>query len=379
MDGYVVGAEEIGALESAGVPTSLRVSGSSLPGAPWIGPIPAGTAVRVMTGALLPPNADRVVPVEETDGEASPGVVLLGGAGNGKGGLSAPGRHVRPAGEESRAGEVLARPGDTVEAGPLALLAAAGIEDLRVHLAPRVALVVTGSELVPAGRLEALEGGVRRADVLAPTLPHWIRWAGGLPLAPRTVPDDPGTIRDALAQARDEADLVLTTGGASMGSADLVKDVLDEMDIDLDFWRIRMRPGSPVSLGRLKRGRGDRVPVLGLPGNPVSAAVAFLVLGVPAIRSLGGHRRESLASLSATARGELGGPDDLTRFVRVALVPEGGGRWGAAPAGPQGSGAIRSLALADGLAYLPEGSPPPPVGEPVEVLLLPRSGWAAGS
>ena len=159
-----------------------------------------------------------------------------------------------------------------------------------------------------------------------------------------------------------------------MGETDRVKDVLDDLGFQLDFWRIRMRPGSPVSFGHLPR-EGGSVPVMGLPGNPVSAMVTCLVLAGPAIRALGGHRRRFPFSTRAIVRSPLSGPEKLTRFFRVTLTPESSGGWGARAAAGQGSGVIKSMALADGLAVVPDGTRAPGVGEFVEVLVLPHRGW----
>jgi molybdopterin molybdotransferase len=330
-----------------------------------------------MTGALLPMGSDRVFPVEDTDGESGePGLVRIRRSEDGRSPWSVPGKHVREAGEEVREGDLLASTGDSLDFGLLALLGTTGAASVPVHPQPRVAVLVTGSELVPVGSRESLGGGRRRADVLSPVLPILVRGAGGLALPPATVPDEAHALRGSLEKAATEADFVVTTGGASMGTADLVKEVLDGMGFELDFWRIRMRPGSPVSFGHLPVPAGPRkVPVLSLPGNPVSAVVGCLVLGIPAIRALGGHRRRFLPMIRATLRDPLPGPEHLTRFFRVALDPEGGGTWGARPSAHQGSGALRSVALADGLALIPEGKAAPDVGEPVEVLLAPRSGW----
>jgi molybdopterin molybdotransferase len=330
-----------------------------------------------MTGGLIPEGADAVVPVEKTDRERqSPGRVRIA---TGPGGESAvrPGAHVRPAGEEVEAGERLAAPGDTVTPPLLALVAVTGMPSLFVHPAPRVAIVVTGDELVPGGDPAAVARGTRRADVLSPTLPPFVRAAGGAPLSPVRVDDDRAALGKALMDAA-AADFVITTGGASMGEADLVKSALDDVGFELDFWRVHMRPGSPVSFGRLRHG-GRRVPVLGLPGNPVSAMVTFLTLGVPALRTLGGHANAHLPAVRATARERLGGPADLRCYLRVTLQAEGDGRWGARLSAPQGSGAIRNLALADGLAVLAEGVGEIAEGESVPVLLLPRFGWAENS
>jgi molybdopterin molybdotransferase len=330
-----------------------------------------------MTGGLIPEGADAVIPVEKTDreGESAGRVRVALPAGEPP---VRRGAHIRPAGEEVEAGERLAAPGDTVTPPLVALVAATGSAELLVHPAPRVALLVTGDELVPSGDPEALAGGIRRADVLSPTLPHFVRAAGAAPLDPVRVEDDRPKLMNALRGASAAADFVITTGGASMGEADLVKSALDELGFELDFWRVRMRPGSPVSFGRLRDG-GRSVPVLGLPGNPVSAMVTFLTLGVPALRTLGGHARVHLPTVRATARERLSAPPDLRCYLRVTLGAEGEGRWGARLSAPQGSGAIRNLALADGLAVLAEGVGEVAEGESVPVLLLPRFGWAENS
>ena len=161
-----------------------------------------------------------------------------------------------------------------------------------------------------------------------------------------------------------------------MGEADLVKSVLHDMGFQLDFWRVLMRPGSPVSLGRLPESSDRRqVPVLGLPGNPVSALVTFLMLGLPAIRTLGGHARRFLPKIQATARERFGGPVTLTRFFRVRLDPETSGMCGARFSASQGSGVIRSMASADGLALVPEGTEALEEGDPIQVFLIPHAGW----
>ena len=378
MDGYAVRTADVVLSRDVAFAVALPVIGTSRPGHPPTGPLAPGSAARVMTGGLIPEGADAVVPVEKTDREqAAPGRVRIVFASGAENPVRA-GAHIRPAGEEVENGERLAAPGDTVTPPLLALVAATGTSSLLVHPAPRVAVLVTGDELVPAGDVDALAGGTRRADVLSPTLPAFVRAAGGAPLTPARVEDDRAKLGKALLDAAAAADLVITTGGASMGEADLVKNALDDVGFELDFWRIRMRPGSPMSFGRLRR--DDRsVPVLGLPGNPVSAMVTFLTLGVPALRTLGGHANAHLPTLRAVAREPLRGPADLRVYLRVTLDAEGEGRWGARLSAPQGSGAIRNLALADGLAVLAEGVGEVTEGESVPVLLLPRFGWAENS
>lgn len=383
MDGYALRSEELTRIREDDHPSDkgarFEVAGKSLPGVPAREALAPGTAIRIMTGALLPPGTDTVIPVEETDrevGEAGYVRIRLDLLPEAPVPLS--GRYLRPAGEEARAGEVLARPGDTLDYRLLAHLAAAGIEGLRVHPLPRVGLLVTGGELVPAGNLDSLSGGVRRADILTPSLSSLIRHSGGDPIIALRCGDDHGELADSLREISGDIDLLITTGGASMGEADLVKRVLVDLGGSIRFWGIRMRPGSPVSLASLPR--PDRPPliVLGLPGNPVSAIVTFTVLGVPALRSMGGHRRTFPRTLQGILRDPLPGPLHLTRFPRIRLVAEGHGRWGVHLSGEEGSGVIRGVSGGDGVAILPEGMASPAPGESIEVIPFPGAAWMAG-
>ena len=373
MDGYSLRIADVIHTGDEALSDPLPVVGVSRPGEPWVAGLAAGNAVRIMTGALLPAGADIVVPVEHTDREVAPGQIRvsvdLSGAG--------PSRYVRPAGEEMLEGQCLARPGDTITPGLLSLLCATGEPTVSVRRAPSVALLVTGDELVRAGSPEALEGGVFRADVLSPSLPPLIREGGGAALPPRRVEDNRQSLREALTVAASSSDLIITTGGASMGETDLVKRVLEEMGFRLDFWRVQIRPGSPVSLGWLPRhGTEEQVAVLGLPGNPVSAVVTFLMLGLPLLRTLGGHARRRPPRLTAVAREKLTASGTLTQFLRVRLERTALGTLEAIPATSQGSGAIGSLAVADGLAIVPAASSTIERDQPVEIQLIPSGGWS---
>jgi len=385
MDGYALRSDElsrvragttIGGVQIDGDSNAFRVIGKSFPGEPWTAPLDPGTAVRVMTGAWLPPEADTVVPVEETDREAgNDGVVRIRIAALPPAPSPLEGRFLRPVGEEAREGEILASPGDTLDYRLLAHLAAAGVEGLQAHPLPRVALLMTGSELVPAGDRAALAAGVRRADLLSPALGSLVRRAGGIVSNSVRASDDRESLRRGFLAAAGDADLLITTGGASMGEADLVKEVLLELGGSIDFWGIRMRPGSPVSVGQLPRSDRPPLPVLSLPGNPVSAIVTFTLLGIPALRTLGGHTRTCQRTVAGRVRTPLPGPVHLTRFPRVRLMPEGGGEWGVHMSGEDGSGVIRGIAGGDGVALLPEGEASPGLGEFVEVILFPGTEW----
>ena len=378
MDGYALRAADVTFPPGSRISEPIGVLGAVQPGSPWEGTLAGGKAVRIMTGALLPEGADTIVPVEDTDREqTAPGLVRVRGR-NARSEPARRGRYVRPAGEEMRAGDILAERGASVTPHLLTLLAATGEPRVPVHPPPRIALIVTGDELVEAGDRDALCGGVRRADIISPTLPPLIEDAGAVALPPVRVGDDERETAAALREASSRADLIITTGGASMGEADLVKRVLDDLGYDLDFWRVLMRPGSPVSLGRLPGAAAGRppVPVLGLPGNPVSAVVTFLTLGYPAIRALGGHLRHHLPTLHAVAGCEFGGPGRLTRFFRVRLEPARSGLPAARLSADQGSGVIRSMALADGLACVEAGTATVESGERIAVLLLPHVAWS---
>lgn len=374
MDGYVLRRADMETTDRPGAAPRgpVPVRGASRPGQP-IDPLPPGSAARIMTGALLPEGADTVVPVERTDRErGAAGELVLTEP------LPEEGRFIRPAGEEMTRGELLARPGEALSPGLLALLSSAGLSRVQLHPRPRIGLLVTGDELIGLDEMEtrggALFQGRARVDGLTPSLTPLIREAGGHPLPPRRVGDDRAELRRALTGLATEADLVITTGGASMGDADLLKRALDDLDHEPLFWRIKMRPGSPVSLGRLHVETGGSrrtVPVLGLPGNPVSALVTFLLLGRPLIRRLGGHRQVHLPRVRARSGDALAGHERLTLFPRVHLRNDPDGRWEAFTTGSQSSGVTASMARAQGVAVVPEGSEGVDEGAEVPVILFP--------
>ena len=191
---------------------------------------------------------------------------------------------------------------------------------------------------------------------------------GAVPLRLGIACDDPEDLRQYVERAR-SADVLVTLGGASMGEADLFKRVLDEAGLQLDFWRVKIRPGSPVSFGHLPREIGSDQPVFGLPGNPASTFVTFEVLVRPFLLSLAGHARVLRPVITARAGTDLTVAEGLTGFLRVRLV-QADGVPNALVAGPQGSGLVRSLAAADALAIVPEGIRTISEGSSVEVMVL---------
>jgi molybdopterin molybdotransferase len=236
-----------------------------------------------------------------------------------------------------------------------------------VHRAPTVAILATGDELRTSERYDDVRRGAAIPESNAPMLAAMARTAGALALPLGIAADDPADLRDRIGAAA-HAEVLVTVGGASMGEADLVKRVLDELGFTLDFWRVRMRPGSPVSFGWLARG-DRRQPVFGLPGNPASAFVTFEVFVRPFLRALAGHRRVLRPVVSCACGERMTAAVGLTHFLRVTL---GGsdGRTSVRLAGPQGSGLVSSLARADGLAIVPEDVERLEVGESVAVMLL---------
>jgi molybdopterin molybdotransferase len=359
MDGYAVRADDV-ADAGRDRPIALTVVGSILAGDPSRPTVAAGEAVRIMTGAPVPPGADAVIRVEDTDAEEAPGLVKV----------FEPvehGRSVRMAGEDFRAGATVATTGTEVTPGFVALGATLGLRDLHVRRRPTVALLATGDELRPPDRYEDVLRGTAIPESNTPMLSAMVREAGGVVAHAALARDEEEDLARKLADA-DGVDVLVTIGGASMGEADLVKRVLDRAGFRQDFWRVRMRPGSPFSFGVLPR--GDRLqPVFGLPGNPASAFVTFELFVRPFLRRLGGHGAHLRPSIRCVAGEELRGPTDLATYLRVQGARDTA-RSEVRLTGPQGSGLVLALARADGLAILPEGVGSVPAGAQVDVMLL---------
>ena len=359
MDGYAVLGEDI-AGASPGTPVVLTVTGAvragEVPGAP-VGP---GQAVRIMTGAPVPSGADSVVRVEDTDAEANSGSVRVLRARD-------QGRNIRPAGADMRLGDVVLVAGHAVTPGTVAALSALGLTSVSVVRRPSVAILPTGDELRSPERYDDVRIGVGVPESNGPMIAAAVTHACGVPVHLGTARDNERDLRRRIESAVD-ADALVTIGGASMGEADLVKRVLDDLGFEQSFWRVRMRPGSPFGFGWLPRPEGKQ-PVFGLPGNPSSAFVTFELFVRPFLLALAGHRHVLRRTIRCVAGESLKGPADLTCFLRVGLDSA------SHPAqitlvGPQGSGLVRALPAADGLAVLPDGTRKIAKGEPVDVMLI---------
>jgi molybdopterin molybdotransferase len=330
MDGYAVRAEDVaGATEES--PVSLRLTGEVRAGEPGDLRVSPGEAVRIMTGAPVPAGADTVAPIEEAD--ESEGRVLVRVP-------KSPGHHVRPAGDDLAEGAELVREGTELGAGELALLATMGFSPVPVWRGPRVAVLVTGDELVPP-EVEPEPGQIRDSNSVA--LQALVEEAGGEPIPFPPVRDDRASTLEAFKRAADRADLVVSSGGVSVGGYDFVKPVIEELGA-IELWRVAMQPGKPVVLGRI----GD-IPFLGLPGNPVSIHVGFEQFVRPAIRKMRGCRSLLRPTLVAKLTQTIEKRPGRLHFVRVRLEPADEG-WRASPTGSQGSHIQSSLIDCHGVA-----------------------------
>lgn len=325
MDGYAVRAEDC-----TTAPVELEVIGEVRAGDPGDVKVLPGTAARIMTGAPVPPGADAIVPVEET-GESGASVRI---------GITVErGRHVRPAGDDIEAGDIAVRAGTEIGPGEAALLASLGISPVRVVRRPRVAVLVTGDELVPPEE-EPAPGQIRDSNSLA--LRALVEGAGGEVVVSRSVRDDRATTLEAFADGAAQADLVVSSGGVAVGRYDFVKDVVEELGA-IDMWRVAMQPGKPVVLGRI-----GRTPFLGLPGNPVSIHVSFEQFVRPAIRKMRGCSSLLRPTICARLTRAIEKRPGRLHFVRVELEADHD-RWRAIPR-PQGSHVQSSLVGVHGVA-----------------------------
>jgi molybdopterin molybdotransferase len=347
MDGYAVRAEDV-----ANAPVSLRVTGDIAAGHLATARVEAGTAMRIMTGALIPDGADTVVNLELTD--AGGEVVLVQSAVRA-------GTNIRRRGEDMRAGDLVLAGGTPIRAGEIGVLASTQRGNVVVGRRPEVAVFSTGDEIVEIDQPRAPEQVVNSN---AWSLAALIREAGGVPRMLGIVRDD----RDATVRAIESAlqsDFVVSSGGVSVGAYDFIKDALDVLGADTRLWRVAMKPGKPVVFSKLR----DRV-YFGLPGNPVSSMVSFLLFVAPAIRKAMGQRAGVLPpAVSARLAAPLTSKGDRRNYLRVRVVARGG-ELAAEPMRAQGSGVSTSMLRANGLAVLDAGTTRAEAGSMVTVLLV---------
>jgi molybdopterin molybdotransferase len=353
MDGFAVRSSDA-SRASDKEPVRLRIAGEVRAGDPGKIEVSPGTAVRIMTGAPVPPGGDAVVPVEEIEERGDDLTVTT----------PAPaGRNVRPAGDDLETGELLVRGGTELEAGELALLASMGVSPVEVHRRPRVAVLVTGDELV-SPESDPAPGQIRDSNSVA--LAALVAAAGAQVVLLERVPDELPAVRESFEQAAAHADLVVSSGGVAVGKYDFVKAVVEELG-RIELWRVAMQPGKPVVLGALKD-----APFLGLPGNPVSIHVGFEQFVRPSIRKMRGCAELLRPTVRAVLTSAIEKRPGRMHFVRVVLEARAEG-WTATPTGPQGSHIQSSLIGCHGVARFPRDETQLAAGEEVivEVWRLP--------
>jgi molybdopterin molybdotransferase len=370
MDGYAVRWEDIrGAREEAS--KNLKVIGELPAGAVPKQTVRPGTAIRIMTGAPIPPGADTVVPFEETDEleqrQASQGrtvhlqeVRVLRELPKGA--------SIRPAGEDIARGEVVLRQGCTLRPQELGVLASLGRAAVTVIRRPVVGILATGNELMEPG--EPLDPG-KIYNSNNTTLAASVLRYGGIPRVLGIARDDLASMTAKLEEALD-CDMLITSAGVSRGDYDMVKDVLARHG-EVAFWTVRMKPAKPLAFGvlvKMEKGRvAKRVPHLGAPGNPVSAVIAFEQFGRPAILKMMGKTLLDKPTIEAVLEEPIENTDGRRVYAR-AIVTKRDGRYYARLTGNQGSGVLTSMAKANGLAICPEDVSLVEAGQVVKVQML---------
>ena len=353
MDGYAVRAADVAAASHTH-PVVLPVLETIQAGQRPSHELEAQSAIRIMTGAPVPPGADSVIRVEDTDGGETTVVI--------KDSRDA-GRNVRPRGEDLQIGAVAVRRGTTLGPAHVGVLASVGCTPVPVYRRPRVAELASGDELVDVDRFDEVRRGDRIVSSNSYTIAASVRNAGADVVELGIVPDDPDAYAERL-QSAIGCDLLITSGGVSVGAFDFTKDVLQSLGAELHLWRVRMRPGAPLGFGML-----GAMPWLGLPGNPVSALVTFELFARPLIRTQRGESEVFRRAIDVRTRDDISLAAPLTHFMRAVIEWEADGPW-ARLTGPQGSGLLTSMSLADALLIGPPERDVVRAGETLHALLL---------
>jgi molybdopterin molybdotransferase len=343
MDGY--------ALRAADGDAPRPVVGESRAGGPPSPVVEAGTAVRIMTGAPMPDGADSVVPIEQA--VERDGVMTVSGPPR-------HGTHVRAAGHDVRRGDTVNLPRAPITPSVIGLLAATGRARVDVRRRPRAAILSTGDELRSPGA--SLRHG-QIFDANGPALAAAVAEAGGEALLLDRAADDPAAIEQRIRGGLDGADLLIASGGVSVGEHDHVRGAIERLGT-LDFWRIAVQPGKPLAFGRV-----FERPVIGLPGNPVSALVTFELFVRPMLRAMLGLRGDGRLRVLARVEEALGKDPARRAYLRVRVEHDAGG-YRAVSAGGQSSSQLLPLAWANALLVVPEGVPATEPGSTYEAILL---------
>ncbi len=362
MDGYACRAEDVrGAAKDA--PKTLRVVETVHAGRRPTRTLGPGEATRIFTGAPLPEGADGVIRQEDTEAEGELVRVLTDRDA---------GRNIRLAGEDLKRGARVLEPGTVLGAAPLGVLASMAKSRVTVHRRAKVAIIASGDEIADLDAAEAILAGEKIASSNSYTLHALVRDAGAVPVPLGIARDTLASVRGKLEEAAAAADLIVTTAGVSVGEHDFMHAALADLGATLDFWKVRMRPGSPLAFAKV---RG--VPWIGLPGNPVSTMVCFELFVRPAIRKLQGHAVLHRRTVRASAEEHIRTPGKLTHFLRGVLreTPDG---YKAKLTGAQGSGILTSMVRANALLVVPETRTDVLAGESLTAILLGDAGAFTG-
>lgn len=348
MDGYAVRASDVAAGAKLRVTATIRAGGLAERG------LEPGDAMKIMTGAPVPAGADTVIRIEDT-GETD-GVVTINDTRD-------VGRNVRKRAEDIAEGQTVITRGTRLLAPHIGVLASIGMGRVPVHAMPLVAIVSTGDELVRVEELEGAPAGRKIVSSNSYSLAALVRESGGVPVDNGLIADDPAALREALEEAS-EADLVITSGGISVGEFDHTRDVIQAMGGEISFWKISARPGANIAFGSV-----NGTPWLGLPGNPVSALIGGELFIRPMLRKMSGAQRLYPRPVTAIAAEPLKGSESMTHLIRGILTRVENGELHARSTGPQGSGILSSMAAANALLVVPPGRAIDP-GEIVTALPL---------
>lgn len=361
MDGYALKANDIkGASEKH--PVLLKVIGEIPAGVAPKVHLKTGECVRIMTGGIMPDGADVVVPLESTDDEERSGQV------NRREEIGifldmASGLNIRKTGEDLSRGTLVVGKGKVLRPSHIGILASLGISRINVVKRPVIAIIATGNELVDV-KQKLLDGKIYNSNSYA--IASQVREFGGIPkiigIAKDNIEDLTRSLRESL-----KYDLVITSGGVSVGDYDFVKKALT-IEGEMLFWRVQIKPGKPITFGILSKG-SKKVPHLGLPGNPVSCMIVLEIFGRPAIFKMLGREAESRKIVWATMQDEIVNTDARRIFARVVLEHNEDGYY-AQLTGPQGSAVLMSMVKANGLAIVPETTPVIKKGDKIQVLIL---------
>jgi len=368
MDGYAIQSTDTIGVNSE-IPRILRVIDTVAAGSISEIVVVPGTAIRIMTGAPVPQGADTVVQFENTDEvqrreNASEQPISEIGILH----ETEPGLNIRRAGEDISKGSLILTQGTLIRPAEVGVMASLGISDVKVISRPVVAVLATGDELVEVGK-PLPPGKIYNSNTYS--IAAMVKRYGGIPLILGIALDTEESLTNALHQGL-EADMFITSGGVSMGDYDVVKDVLAR-EGEINFWTVRMKPGKPIAFGTIngrdKTGTLKKIPHLGLPGNPVSTMVTFEIFARLAIYKMMGKKTLAKPEIEATLEGRIRNRDGRRVYAR-GVVEKRGKQYFVRPTGPQGSGVLTSMSLANGLAIVPEDQSEAQEGDTVRVVML---------